>query len=123
MTNVIEQLMESSLLHVFNERDPQRRLAAIEQTYTPDLQWTDNEGISIGLDQLNAKAQALQEGQLAGLSFVKAGPVYQTRGFGYLAWNVVVPDSGAPIVSGFDVAIITDGRISQLFTVLTKTPG
>jgi hypothetical protein len=49
--------------------------------------------------------------------------VYQTRGFGYLEWNVVAPGSDAPIVSGFDVALIADDRISQLFTVVTKTPG
>jgi hypothetical protein len=123
MTAIIERLMESNLLHVFNERDPQRRLAAIEQTYTPDVRWTDNEGVSVGVDQLNVKAQALQDGQLAGLSFVKAGPVYQTLGFGYLAWNVVAPGSDTPVVSGFDVALIADNRISELFTVLTKTPG
>jgi hypothetical protein len=123
MTAIIERLMESNLLQVFNERDPQRRLAAIEQTYTPDVRWTDDEGVSIGVDQLNVKAQALQEGQLAGLSFVKAGPVYQTHGFGYLAWNVVAPGGDTPVVSGFDVALIADNRISELFTVLTKTPG
>lgn len=123
MTAIIERLMESNLLHVFNERDPQRRLAAIEQTYTPDVRWTDDEGVSVGVDQLNVKAQALQDGQLAGLSFVKAGPVYQTHGIGYLAWNIVAAGSDTPIVSGFDVALIADDRINELFTVLTKTPG
>jgi hypothetical protein len=123
MTAMIKRLMESSLLGVFNERHPQRRLAAIEQTYTPDVRWTDDEGVSVGVDQLNVKAQALQDGQLAGLSFVKAGPVYQTHGLGYLAWNVVAPGSDTPVVSGFDVALIADNRISELFTVLTKTPG
>jgi hypothetical protein len=123
MTAIIERLMESNLLHVFNERDPQRRLAAIEQTYTPDVRWTDDEGVSVGVDQLNVKAQALQDGQLAGLSFVKAGPVYQTHGIGYLAWNIVAAGSDTPIVSGFDVALIADDRINELFTVLAKTPG
>jgi hypothetical protein len=123
MTAIIERLMESNLLQVFNERDAQRRLAAIEQTYTPDVRWTDDEGVSIGVDQLNIKAQALQDGQLAGLSFVKAGPVYQTHGIGYLAWNIVAAGSDTPIVSGFDVALIADDRINELFTVLTKTPG
>ena len=55
-------------------------------------------------------------------SFVKAGPVHQTRGFGYLAWNVVAPGSDAPIVSGFDVALISDERITDLFTVITASP-
>ena len=59
---------------------------------------------------------------MAGLSFVKAEPVYQTRGFGYLAWNVVAPGSDEPIVSGFDVALIDDDRITDLFTVITAAP-
>ena len=121
-SDTITQLMESNLLRVFNERDSDRRLAAIGDTYSPQVRWTDDEGVSVGHDALNAKAQALQDGQLAGLSFVKAGPVHQTRGFGYLAWNVVTPGSDAPIVSGFDVALINDERITDLFTVITASP-
>ena len=121
-SNTITQLMESNLMRVFNERDSDRRLSAIGDTYAPQVRWTDDEGVSVGHDALNAKAQALQDGQLAGLSFVKAGPVHQTRGFGYLAWNVVTPGSDAPIVSGFDVALINDERITDLFTVITASP-
>jgi hypothetical protein len=122
MSDVIEQLMESNLLRVFNESDGDRRMAAIGETYAPQVRWTDDEGVSVGHDALNAKAQALQDGQLAGLTFVKAGPVYQTHGFGYLAWNVVAPGSDVPIVSGFDVAIIDGERITDLFTVITASP-
>lgn len=122
MSDRIEELMTASLMQVFNERDKQRRRAAIERTYSADVRWSDDEDVSVGRNQLESRAHALQKRQLAGLSFVKAGPVYQTRGFGYLAWNVVAPGSDAPIVSGFDAALITDDRISQLFTVI-KTPG
>ena len=122
MSDKIEQLMESNLLRVFNEPDFDRRMVAIGDTYAPQVQWTDDEGVTVGHDALNAKAQALQDGQIAGLSFVKAGPVYQTRGFGYLAWNVVAPGSDEPIVSGFDVALINDERITDLFTVITAAP-
>lgn len=122
MSESIERLMESNLLRVFNERDADRRRAAIADTYSPDVRWTDDEGVSVGHDALDAKAQALQDGQLAGLSFVKAGPVHHTRGFGYLAWNVVAPGSTTPIVSGFDVALIAEDRITDLFTVITGAP-
>lgn len=122
MNDKIDELMTANLMHVFNERDPLRRRAAIERTYSPDIRWTDDDDVSVGWDALESKAVALQENQLTGLSFVEAGPVYQTQGFGYLAWNIVAPDSDAPIVSGFDVALVTDNRISQLFTILTKTP-
>lgn len=122
MSESIERLMESNLLRVFNERDADRRRAAIADTYAPDVRWTDDEGVSVGHEALDAKAQALQDGQLVGLSFIKAGPVHQTRGLGYLAWHVVTPGTEAPIVSGFDVALVNEDRITDLFTVITSAP-
>jgi hypothetical protein len=102
---------------VFNERDEQRRVAAIERIYAPDVHWTEDEGIVVGRDALNARAVELQS-QMEGLVFTKAGPVHQTRGFGYLAWELG-PDGGDPVASGFDVAIVRDDLISELYTVIT----
>ena len=82
MTETVSNLMEANLLGVFNERDAQRRALAIESTYAPDVRWTDDEGVSVGREALEAKAKALQS-QTQGLVFTKASPVYQTKGFGY----------------------------------------
>jgi hypothetical protein len=71
-----------------------------------------------GRDALDAKAQQLQSG-LGALQFVAAGPVRQTTGFGYLAWHLVADGDNTPRMSGFDVAIIRDGVIAELYTVLT----
>src|ERR1700757_4589858 len=117
MTATIDKLMEANLLGVFNERDPQRTASAIESTYARDVRWTDNEGVSVGREALEAKARALQS-QTQGLVFTKASPVYQTTGFGYLAWKLG-PEGGDPVVSGFDVAIVRDNLISELYTVIT----
>jgi hypothetical protein len=117
MTETIDKLMEANLLGVFNERDVQRRAATIESTYAPDVRWTDDEGIVVGREALAAKATALQS-QMQGLVFAKAGPVYHTRGFGYLAWKLG-PDGGDPVASGFDVAIVRTDLIAELFTVIT----
>ena len=86
-------------------------------TYAPDVRWTDDEGVSVGREALEAKAIALQS-QMQGLVFTKASPVYQTHGFGYLAWNVG-PEGGDPVATGFDVAIVRDDFISELYTVIT----
>jgi hypothetical protein len=117
MNEIISNLMEKNLLGVFNERDPQRRAVAIETTYAPDVHWTDDEGVSVGREALEAKAKALQS-QMEGLVFTKASPVYQTRGLGYLAWKLG-PDGGDPVASGFDVAVIRNDVISELYTVIT----
>jgi hypothetical protein len=121
MTETVVELMEANLLEVFNERDARRRSAAIERIYAPDVRWSDDEGIIVGHEALEAKAIALQS-QLEGLIFTKAGPVYQTRGLGYLAWEVR-PEGGDPVATGFDVAIVRDDLISELYTVITTQPG
>jgi hypothetical protein len=51
------------------------------------------------------------------MHFVKAGPVRQTRGLGFLAWEVRTPDD-TTVASGFDVAEIADERITRMWTVL-----
>ena len=107
MSDVITRLMEANLLAVFDERDPVRRAQAVATTYSADVQWTDDEGVVIGHDALNAKAVHLQEG-LAGLHFVKAGPVRTTRGFGYLAWELLRDTDDAAVMAGFDVALVDD---------------
>ncbi len=121
MTQTIHQLMMGNLLEVFDERDPERRRAAIERIYATDVRWTDDEGVNVGHDALDAKAAALQGG-LGPLRFVADGPVHQTIGFGYLAWHLVADGDPTPVVSGFDVAIVRDDVIAELYTVLTKQP-
>ena len=121
MTQTVDQLMHGNLLEVFNERDPDRRRAAVARIYAPDVRWTDDEGVCVGHDALDAKAAELQ-GKLGPLQFVTAGPVHQTIGFGYLAWHLVGTDVNTPQVSGFDVAIIRDDVIAELYTVLTAGP-
>jgi hypothetical protein len=117
MADVIEDLMRANLLDVFNERDASLRRAAIEATYAPEVRWTDAEGVTTGRDALESKCVALQQ-QLGPLQFVAAGPVRQLPSFGYLAWQLTGLD-GAPVMSGFDVAMVSDGVISELYTVLT----
>jgi hypothetical protein len=117
MADVIEDLMRANLLDVFNERDENSRRTAIGRTYAPDVRWTDAEGVTTGRDALEAKCVALQQ-QLGDLQFVAAGPVHQLPNFGHLAWQLTGPD-GAPVMSGFDVAMVNDGVISELYTVLT----
>ncbi|MCF6389077.1 nuclear transport factor 2 family protein [Mycobacterium sp. MBM] len=118
MSDAITRLMEANLMAVFDERDPQRRAAAIATTYAPEVQWFDDDGVATGHDELDAKAAELQ-GKLPGLHFTPVGPVRRTRGLGVLAWEVRTPDDNA-VASGFDVAEITGDRIVKLWTILTQ---
>jgi len=74
MTQTIQQLMQGNLLEVFNERDPERRRAAISRIYAADVHWTDDEGVTVGHAALDAKAAYLLD-KIGTLQFVTAGPV------------------------------------------------
>ncbi len=114
--DMIEDLMRANLLDVFNERDDIKRRDAIERTHAPHVRWTDAEGVTTGREALESKCVALQQ-QLGNLQFVAAGPVHELPNFGYLAWHLTAAD-GQPVMSGFDVAMINDGVITELYTVL-----
>jgi hypothetical protein len=116
----ITALMHTNLFAVFNEPDDERRAAVIARTYTADVEWHDDEGVAIGRDALREKAIALR-GTLGGMELIAAGPVQQTHGFGYLAW-ALAPKGGEAVVSGFDVALIKDGLIDALYSVVLNTP-
>src|ERR1700739_1417131 len=85
------------------------------------IRWTEDDCITIGHEALNAKAIELQA-RLGDLQFIAAGPTYQTLGLGYLAFQLVEPGGNTPVSSGFDVAIVRDGVIAELYTVLTDSP-
>jgi hypothetical protein len=121
MTNAISRLMEANLIGVFNQRDTELRRAAIARTYAADVRWSDDDGVTIGHAELDAKAVELQQ-KLGDLRFVAAGPVYQTFGLGYLAWHLVDPGDDTHRVSGFDIAIVRNDVIVDLYTVITQQP-
>jgi hypothetical protein len=120
MSDVISNLMDSNLLRVFNESDPDARAAAIAETYTEDVVWSDDEGVTEGREALAAKATTLLAG-LAGLEFTKDGEARQTRDFGYLAWRLG-PAGGDSVATGFDAAVIRDAKIWRLYTVINPGP-
>ncbi|MBB2989192.1 hypothetical protein FHR72_000649 [Mycolicibacterium iranicum] len=117
MPDSIEHLMRANLIEVFNERDESRREAAIAATYAEDVRWTDEDGVVTGRAELATKCVQLQA-NLGESQFVAAGPVHQVPGFGHLAWNLVDPATGATVMGGFDAALIKDGKITDLWTVL-----
>jgi hypothetical protein len=116
MTDSIEDLMTANLLEVFGERDPARRRAAIERTYTDDVVFLDPDEVVEGYDAIDAKAGRLLEGA-PGFVFSPAGPIYVNHDMGYLAWNLG-PEGQEPVVRGFDACFIRDGRIAKVYTVL-----
>jgi len=117
-STVIEALMKANLLEVFGERDQQLRAAAIERTYAADVVFADPGEVVVGRDAVNAKVQKLLD-ETPGFVFTEAGPVYVNNDLGTLAWNFG-PAGQPPVVTGFDICLIEDGRIAKLYTILTQ---
>ena len=112
----IRELMLMNLFAVFNERDPERRLNAIAANYTEDVIWTDPERTVFGREALNERAQELLH-NLPDFVFRAAGPVHVLRDLGHLAF-IHGPLEQPPAITGYDVALIRDGRIAVLYTLV-----
>ena len=112
--------MRTQLLEVFNQRDPQQRRAVIERLYDPAVVFSDPEETVTGVDALDAKAQGLLD-QAPGFVFALDGPVLVSADLGHASWRFG-PKDGKPVVRGIDMALVKDGRIVRLYTVLQPGP-
>jgi hypothetical protein len=66
---------------------------------------------------MNERAQHLLD-RSPEFVFSAAGPVHVSGDLGLLAFNLGVPEQ-TPAVKGIDVALVHDGRIAVLHTLLT----
>ena len=112
----IEELMRANLLEVFGERDSARRRAAIERVYTEDVRFSDPDETVVGREALGDKAQKILDGA-PGFVFAPAGPAKVVGDLGHLAWGFG-PAGQAAVVSGVDIALVEDGRIAHVYTLL-----
>ncbi|WP_410589562.1 nuclear transport factor 2 family protein [Amycolatopsis sp. lyj-23] len=112
----VAELMEANLLKVFNERDDERRAKAIAETYAADIEFADPDGVTSGHEELNAKARGLLE-QSPGFVFSPDGPVLVNHDLGHLAWQLG-PEGAPPVARGIDIALVEDGVIKKLYTLL-----
>lgn len=112
-------LVRENLLEVFGQRDATRRLAAIERLHAPQVVFTDPGGFVTGHQALNAKARDILESAPPDFVFRPAGSAYSAGDIAYIRWSFG-PDGGPPVVTGTDVVVVADGRISKLYTMLTS---
>ena len=110
------ELLYGNLHEVFSGRDPERRRAAIERTYTEDVTFIDPEGEFAGRRALSDQAQKFLDGVAVGFVFEEDGPRYAGTDTAALAWRFGPP--GKPVARGLDTLTIRDGRISVLRTLM-----
>ncbi|MBB5917066.1 hypothetical protein BJY24_005978 [Nocardia transvalensis] len=105
----------------WNEQDPGKRQALLAEVYTPGATYTDPLASVVGpaaIDQVIAGAQE----QFAGLRFTLGDRVDGHHDIARFTWNLGAPGA-EPLVVGFDVIALEDGRIATVHGFLDKVPG
>lgn len=108
-------------IDTWNEQDGGKRRALIEELYAPGVEFTDPLVQLLGTDAIDEMVAGVQ-GQFAGLVF-GLGPVDGHHDIARFTWTLGAPGVEEPIVVGFDVVTLVDGRISRVQGFLDKVPG
>ena len=103
-------------LHVFSERDPEKRRAAIERTYVEDVRFIDPDGESVGREALNDRAQKILDDAPAEFVLEEDGLAYVSTDTAVQPWRFGPP--GSPVVRGIDILTVSDGRVAVVRTLI-----
>ena len=116
-TSVIDRYLAA-----WNERDPQRRRAAVDDLWAEGGTYTDPLVAAEGREAIDATIAAVQ-GQFPDFTFRPGQTSDAHHHLGRFTWELG-PDGGAAVVVGFDVAVLDDdGRIRDVLGFLDKVPG
>jgi hypothetical protein len=116
-----DRLLRSNLERVFNERDPDKRAAALEELYVAEPVMFEPGKTIVGRVAISEVAGTLLEQFGSAFRFVPHGPAVGHHGMGVLRWRGG-PD-GNTAVTGSDVAQVVDGRIERLWVLLNPAQG
>ncbi|MGV9673688.1 nuclear transport factor 2 family protein [Nocardia sp. NPDC003482] len=112
--NIAQRYIDS-----WNEHDADKRTALIAEVFTPEATYTDPLAQVAGTAAIDRVIAGAQE-QFAGLEF-RLGPVDGHNDIARLTWFLGAPDA-EPLVIGFDVVTLADGRIERVLGFLDKVP-
>ena len=114
------QLIEN-YLKGWNETDPLRRRALIEDVYAEHAAYVDPMIEARGWEAIDATIAAVQN-MFPGHEFRLAGEVDAHHDIARFHWHLAEPGADEPLVIGFDVAVLDAGRIRQVHGFLDKVP-
>lgn len=117
-----DHLLRANLERVFNERDAERRAAAIGELFVAAPVMYEPAAIVEGREAISAVAGKLLEQFGPDFAFVPEGPALGHHGLATLRWTGG-PSRGPAIVTGMDAAEIVDGRIARLWVLIAPPVG
>ena len=108
-------------LAAWNETDPDRRRATIEEVFTTDVRYVDPLAAVEGRAALDGLIGAVHA-QFPGFVFSPGGPVDAHHDQARFTWHLG-PAGQEPVVIGFDVAELgADGRIRTVLGFIDQAP-
>jgi hypothetical protein len=117
------EILVRSYLAAFNECHPERRKSAVEKVFTSNAGYTDPNHVLAGRSQIEEAIAAMQASdRFAQHTFLLGSDVDTHHDTARFAWHLVPPGDTEPVIIGFDVAVIEDGRIRQIYGFLDKVP-
>jgi hypothetical protein len=106
-------VLQTHLKRVFNERDAGRRGQAIQELYSADATFYEQDAKYSGTEAIARAVTQLLGALPPTLVFSMAAPAMQNHDMGKLLWRGHLPD-GTTVVTGTDIAQVKEGRIRSL---------
>src|SRR5689334_4952597 len=108
-------------IEVWNTTDADARRAKVAEVFADDAGYTDPLAAVRGhaaIDQLIGAAQP----QFGGMPLTLASNVDAHHDQARFTWHLAPPGSSDPVVVGFDVIVLRDGRIAEVYGFIDKMP-
>jgi hypothetical protein len=110
----LDALMQANIARVFNERNSDRRRAALGELYTENATLCDPETVATGREAISRAVDNLLRILPPDFVFTATGRAVGHNGAARLFWRAG-PRDGPAAITGTDVAHIEDGRIKLLY--------
>ena len=114
------ELLNASIERVWNERDDERRLAAIREIYHPAATIYEPARPVTGHAEISAVVASVLADMPPGFLFEVTGPTLGHHGVAVTRWKGGPP--GKVIVSGADAARVADGKLIEHYFYFDPTP-
>jgi hypothetical protein len=108
-------------VEAWNTTDPAARQELVAEVFAENAGYTDPLAAVRGraaIDQLIAAAQP----QFGGMPLTLASNVDAHHDQARFTWHLASPGSSDPVVVGFDVIVLRDGRIAEVYGFIDKMP-
>ena len=111
------QIMEDNLNQVWNERNSETRLKAIESIYAAEANLYHVGDQMKGSDAINNSVTATLKHLPQDFEFTKLKPIVINNNLGRLIWGAG-PKGQPPVATGMDIAHFENGKIKSLYVFL-----